>query len=56
MHAAFLWLRKYSAAIQLSAARKLLEVEQALGADDEHIIRAQALVNARNRACLQLEQ
>jgi hypothetical protein len=55
MHAALLWLRRYSAAIQYDAACTLLSVEQALGADIEHILKAQAMVNARRRACLQLE-
>ncbi|MBS4017508.1 MAG: hypothetical protein KGZ68_04650 [Dechloromonas sp.] len=53
---ALLWLRRYNAAIQLDAARKLLEIEQSLGAGAEHIIRAQALVNSRYHTCLQLEK
>lgn len=56
IRSALLWLRRYHAAIQLDAARKLLETEQSLGAGAEHILRAQALVNVRLRACLRLEK
>lgn len=56
IRSALLWLRRYHAAIQLDAARKLLEIEQSLGAGAEHILRAQALVNTRLRACLRLEK
>lgn len=45
-------VRLYLAAVQLSTAQKLLELEQELGADAEHILRAQALVNQASRAHL----